>query len=304
MLFARRAERFPRDGAARAIGGRGEPPAMAQRILMCPPDHFVVRDVKNPFMRSGMAVDSQQAALQWNAVKAAFEDAGAQVLTIAPVDDLEDMVFAANQAFAGSGIAHARFAVPSSMRYPSRRREVPYFTDWFRSNGFAIVDLGLDPAAEEFLEGHGDLVAHPERAQTWAGFGFRSSRSGVDKFARAVKAEGLNVTPLELIDETFYHLDTCFAPLNAEAALVYAPAFSPSSLETLRRHWRLYEVARADAERFACNGLALNGRFIASHVSEEIDATVRREGLQPVVVDTSEFEKAGGSIFCLKTILD
>jgi N-dimethylarginine dimethylaminohydrolase len=273
--------------------------------LMCPPLHFTVRDTKNPFMICVVPVDRALASEQWAALRTAFELAGVSISTIDPVEDLEDMVFTANQVFVGSGAEHARFIVPSRMRFASREREVPYFVAWFRDHAFEVVELGLDAAAGEYLEGHGDLLAHPGYARVWAGHGIRSSREGVARFASAMKAESIEVVPLELVDPTFYHLDTCLAPLNADSALVYGPAFSPASFATLRRCWpRLHSVSQEDAYRFVCNGIAVNGRFIVSHLSDAIADVVQAEGLHPCIVETSEFEKAGGSVFCLKVFLD
>ncbi len=275
----------------------------ATGALMCPPSSYTVRDVKNPFMRGTPAVDAARALEQWLALKHAFEAAGVEVLEIEAAADLEDMVFAANQAFVGSGSAHARFAVPSRMRYASRQREVPYYTRWFEQRGYEILDLGLSGA--EYLEGHGDLLPHPGSALVWAGYGFRSSAGGVERFAAAMQAEAIAVMPLELIDETFYHLDTCFAPLNGEAALYHAPAFSLEARARLRAGWkRLYDVSREDAERFVCNGVAVNGAFVASYVPPALEPVLRDEGLQPTIVGLSEFEKGGGSAFCMKCFLE
>jgi N-dimethylarginine dimethylaminohydrolase len=276
-----------------------------EHVLMCPPAYFVVRDTKNPFMALDRPVDVARAAEQWEAVRAAFCQAGVNVSTIAPVEDLEDMVFAANQAFVGSGAALRRFIVPSRMRFASREREVPYYVAWFRAHGFEVIDLGLDADAGEYLEGHGDLLVHPGDAHVWAGYGIRSSHAGVVRFTEAMNDESIRVTPLELVDETFYHLDTCFAPLSSESALVYPGALAEPSLRLLRRAWpRLREVSREQALRFICNGVAVNGSFIVSHLAKDAARLVREEGLTPIAVDVSEFEKAGGSVFCLKAFLD
>ncbi len=270
-------------------------------VLMCPPDFFTVRDVKNPFMRVDAVVDRDEAARQWEALRDTFARLGVTPYAVEPAGDLEDMVFAANQAFVGAGKLHARFAVPSRMRYASRQREVPYYVEWLARNGFAILDAGL---GGEFLEGHGDLLQHPKRDLVWAGHGFRSSEEGVARFARAVRPEGLTVAPLHLVDEIFYHLDTCFAPLSEDAAIVYPGALSAASLDALRGSWkRLHEISRDDALQFACNGVAVNGRFVVSHETPALCRILECEGLAPEIVDVSEFEKAGGSVFCLKVVL-
>jgi N-dimethylarginine dimethylaminohydrolase len=278
-------------------------PIRHERVLMCAPRYFVVRDTKNPFMTLERPVDSARAARQWEMLRAAFEDAGVRVSTVEPIEDLEDMVFAANQVFVGRGSLHECFVVPSRMRFASREREVPYYVAWFRERGFAVIDLDL--SAGEYLEGHGDLLAHPNDSRVWAGYGIRSSHAGVARFSAAMLSEAVRVTPLELVDETFYHLDTCFAPLSAQAALVYPGAFSQTALRLLREGWpRLYDVSREAAARFACNGVAVNGRYIVSHLPEDVAEFVCDAGLTPSVIDVSEFELAGGSVFCLKSFLD
>ncbi len=199
------------------------------RALFCPPTYFEVRDVKNPFMCDAEPVDKKKALEQWEALRRAFEKAGVATEVIPAVPDLEDMVFANNQVFVGQGRVGEkfRFIVPSRMRFPSRQREVPYFVEWFRGRGYRIVDLDL---ATEFLEGHGDLLWHADGSKVWAGHGIRSSRGGVEKFAAAMRELEIEVIPLELADERFYHLDTCFAPMTAEAVLIYPGRFR-------RRHW-------------------------------------------------------------------
>lgn len=269
---------------------------------MCPPDFFTVRDVKNPFMDPDVGIDRAVAAQQWATLRDAFARFGMKPYVIEPVADLEDMVFTANQAFIGSGALHQRFVVPSRMRYPSRQREVPHVVAWFERNGFAVVDLGL--TGDEYLEGHGDLLHHPKRDVVWAGYGFRSSAAGVERFSQAMQGESLSVQPLRLIDSTFYHLDTCFMPLNQEAAVVYPEAFEAVSLDALRTGWRrLHEVSRDDALQFVCNGAVANGHFVVGHVPSKLAEILAAEGLAPVRVDVSEFEKAGGSVFCMKAYL-
>ena len=270
------------------------------RALFCPPDYFEIRDVKNPFMRGAERVDRETAEAQWEGVRRAFEAAGVATEVIPAVQDLEDMVFANNQVFVGRGREGEgfRFIVPSHMRFPSRQREVPYFVEWFRGRGYSVIELDL---ANEFLESHGDLLWHGDGSKVWAGHGVRSSRGGVEQFASAMSKMGVEVIPLELVDARFYHLDTCFAPLTAEAVIIYPAAFSREALASIRAGCpRVYEVEEQEALGFVCNGVAANGRFLTPRVTPGLARALEREGLEPVVVETSEFEKSGGSVCCLK----
>jgi N-dimethylarginine dimethylaminohydrolase len=253
-------------------------------------------------MNPSVAVDPARAAQQWEALRRAFEDAGLQPETIPAVPDLEDMVFAANQTFVGESPKIGKFIVPGHMRYESRRREVPHFVEWFERQGYKVVHLELEG---DFLEGHGDLLWETDGSRVWAGHGFRSSRGGVEKFAAAMRKLEIPVIPLELVDPMFYHLDTCLAPLKPGAALIYPGAFSAEALASIRQNCpRVYEVKREDGLKFACNGVTANDVFITPHLSADVEQALAQEGLKAVVVDTSEFEKSGGSVCCLKLFMD
>jgi arginine dihydrolase len=273
---------------------------MANSVLMCPPTFFDVRERKNPYMR--LPIDRARAQQQWENLRRALEDAGVKVEIIAPVRDLEDMVFAANQVFVGYSEKIGKFIVPSEMRYLIRQREVPYYVEWYQNNGYKVIALDLKG---ECLEGHGDLLWHPDRSRIWAGYGFRTTRGGVDRFAAAMGELGFPVTPLHLVDDHCYHLDTCLCPLNNEAALIYPGAYSRDALDELHRAWkRIHALSRDETLQFMGNGIVASGWYIAPKVSDNLRAILEREGLEPVLVDTSEFEKSGGSVFCMKSVLE
>ena len=273
---------------------------MPKTALMCPPTFFDVREVKNPYM--GKPIDRIKAQQQWESLRRALEDSGVKVEIIDPVDDLDDMVFAANQVFVGHHDRIGNFIVPSRMRYASRHKEVAFFLDWFRQRCYKVLELDL---TGEYLEGHGDLLWHPDQSRIWAAYGFRSTLGGVERFAAAMRELDFPVIPLRLADDHCYHLDTCLCPLNNDAALIYAAAFSPDSLPLVRSGWkRIYELTRDEALQFMGNGIVINGRFITPRLTENLCQILERENLVPVVVDTSEFEKAGGSVFCMKAFIE
>jgi N-dimethylarginine dimethylaminohydrolase len=275
---------------------------MAKKVLLCPPTYFEVREVKNPYMRGLLQVDPVRAQHQWDAVCEAFRQAGFTVELIDPVPDLEDMVFAANPVFVGCHPQNGRFVVPGRMRYVSRRREVRPYVEWFRAHGYKVIDVGL---SDDFLEGHGDLIWDADGSKVWAGHGFRSTVGGVEKFAAAMRAMDIPVIPLQLVDEHFYHLDACFAPLQPGAALIYPDAFSTEALTAIHSHIaRVYEVDREDALKFVCNGVAANGKFLTPALTLCVQEALARERLEPVLLDTSEFLKSGGSVCCLKLFFD
>jgi N-dimethylarginine dimethylaminohydrolase len=274
---------------------------MPKQVLLCPPRYFDVVDQKNPYMSGQSRVDNAKASAQWQALCAALEESGYQVVTIDPAPGLEDMVFAANQAFVGYKEGIGRFVVPSRMVHASRQREVAFFLDWYRQRGYRIIEPDF---GDDYFEGHGDFLWHPDGSRIYAGYGFRTTRGGVAKFTAAMSKMEIPVIPLQLVDPFCYHLDTCLCPLNDEAVLIYPQAFSPSALNVLPEYWkRIHELTADEAHKFLGNGIVANGRYITPYRTAHLDAILSEEGLTPVVVDTSEFEKAGGSAFCMKTVL-
>lgn len=196
---------------------------MPKHVLLCPPTFFNVVDTKNSYMSERVPVDREKAQRQWDALRSALEQAGCEVETIAPVPGLEDMVFAANQAFVGFHEGIGKFIVPSRMVHASRQREVPFYVDWYRERGFKIIEFDL---GSDRLEGHGDLLWHLDWSRVYAGYGFRSTQGGVEKFRSEMAKMDIQVLPLQLIDSYCYHLDTCFCPLNVQAVLIYPGAFA------------------------------------------------------------------------------
>jgi len=271
------------------------------KVLLCPPNYFDVVDQKNPYMSRESAVDPVKARSQWEALCGVLKQNGCDIETIDPVRGLEDMVFAANQVFVGEKNGYGKFAVPSRMVYPSRQREVPFYAAWCRTHDYKMIDLDY---AADYLEGHGDLLWHPDGSRIYGGYGFRSTRGGVEKFAAAMSEMGIPVVPLQLVDPYCYHLDTCLCPLNNEAALIFPGAYSAEALAFLHKFWkRIHLLTAEEAHRFMGNGIVVNGSYITPYMTPQLEAMLHQEGLTPVIVDTSEFEKAGGSCFCMKTFL-
>ena len=280
-----------------ALADRVEP----QRVLMCTPDSFDVVDVKNAFMEGNVGtVDRAEAVAEWEALRRAFEAAGHEVVTIEGAPGLEDMVFSANQALPGMGEDGTPYVVLSHMLYPSRQREVPYFRDWFAMRGYRILEL---PASVELFEGQGDALWHPGKALLWGGYGHRTTLGAYEALSELLEVP---VIALELVHTDFYHLDTAFCALAPDAVMIYPEAFTPEGRDLIAGVFdRVVEVdAREASERFACNGTALDSRTVL--IQRGADTTVaklRAAGFEPVEVETGEFLKSGGSVFCMKMMI-
>ena len=112
-------------------------------------------------------------------------------------------------------------------------------------------------------------------------------------------------TSLQLVDPRFYHLDTCFCPLDDRTALIAPDAFAPESVDLVRAQvLELIEVPREVAEGFACNAMPLGDRVISSMAADAIRADLRGAGFEVVALAVDEFMKSGGGVRCLSLPLD
>jgi len=280
----------------------GETPTrQISHVLMSAPEYFAVTEARNPFSRENSQVDLPLALTQWNTLCDAFLRVGVEVSLLEPHPGLEAMCFSADQAFVGIDHEAGPFAIPSRMLHRSRRDEIEISARWYSHQGFRIIDLGLE--GEEFLEGAGDLLWNPGWESVWAGFGPRSTRGAVDQFANVMESMGFVVRKLEIADPHFHHLNLCLAPLTPESLLVYPGAFDPDTLAHIRSCSSTFEVTREEALQFMCNGVSVNGYYVTSKLSRRLEQILGREGIEPIIVELSEFQKAGGSVASLKMLL-
>ncbi|MEK7993888.1 MAG: hypothetical protein AAB403_08815, partial [Planctomycetota bacterium] len=108
---------------------------------------------------------------------------------------------------------------------------------------------------------------------------------------------------LKLVNEKFYHLDTCFCPLTSESVLIYPSAFDAESLELILKIFPVVLTAsETEASRsMACNAAVIDGKTaIVQRGTSAVARHMAGMGLRVVEVDTSEFIKLGGSVYCLK----
>ncbi|MEK7389267.1 MAG: arginine deiminase-related protein [Elusimicrobiota bacterium] len=271
-------------------------------VLMCPPDYFQVLSVKNPYMIGNVGgVDPMKARRQWETLVAAFESVGCPVDTITPTPGLEDMVFCANQSLAGTRPDGEKVALISAMRHASRRREVGSFKHWYEARGYRVFSLKSE--GHEAFEGSGDAIWHPCKRLIWGGYGFRTDAAMFTQVAEFFKTP---VLLLKLVNERFYHLDTCFCPLTSESVLIYPSAFDAASLELILKMFPIVITSsEADAvTRMSCNSAVWRSKFaLVQKGAAAASGHMQALGLKVVEVDTSEFVKSGGSVYCLKQFL-
>ena len=135
------------------------------------------------------------------------------------------------------------------------------------------------------------------------GWGFRSDQAAVAALAGQIgAARSLEV---RLVDERFYHLDTCFCPLSEDLALYVPAAFDPPSATRIAAAFPdALRLTEAEAVTFCANSLLIGTTIVTAHLPNRVLTWLADRGYDTVTVDLSEFHRSGGSARCLTLPLD
>lgn len=279
-----------------------KPMPAPEKVLVVNPSQFDVEYVINPHMKGHIGdIDRKAALKEWEALKKGYEQLGLYVHEIPGESGYPDMVFCANQSLPNITANGTKQVVMSVMHAPQRKGEVSHIQKVYEESSYDI--LHLDESKFTDFEGMGDAIWHHKKRLIWGGYGYRSSH---DVYSHISETFSTPVIALELIDDRFYHLDTCFCVLNEETVMIYSKAFTEEGLKLIRAIFP--KVIDANdyeaAELFACNATSADGKNVFIQTGcVEANIALREAGFTVHEYDTNEYLKSGGSVFCMKMML-
>lgn len=257
------------------------------KLLMCRPDYYGIEYEINPWMNIQHKADHQIAINQWETLYKTIKECGADIDLVTPVAGLPDMVFTAN-----AGLLYKNKIILSHFKFKERQNELPFFKSWFEKAGFDIANIIKKDTP--FFEGAGDALLAGDKL--FVGYGFRSERRFYDDITF------FNHNKLiycELINPYYYHLDTCFCPLNNELAIWYPDAFTTDSQKNMSAQIKLLPVAEEEAKKFACNAVVIDKHVILPAGCPQISNVLETYGFTIHPLAMGEYLKAGGACKCL-----
>ena len=269
---------------------------------MTDPTHFNVSYQINPWMApDAWTDDAARAAHDGSAaLRTAITAAGGTVETLPAVEGLPDLVFPANAAIVLDGkVLLARFLCAE------RQGEEPVFHAAFEALRVrGIVREVVTPPPGVIQEGAGDGIWDAHRGFFWVGHGQRSNAASI---AAIEDAFGLPTVALQLASPRFYHLDTCFCPLEGGKLLYYPGAFTSAALAAIHAHVApadRIEASDAEAAAFCVNAVNIGRTVIMAKAPESLHHKLAAHGFVLSEVDLSPYILSGGGAYCMTLRLD
>jgi N-dimethylarginine dimethylaminohydrolase len=264
------------------------------KILVCDPSHYQINYEINPWMSLSLKADNEKAIQQWESLVDKLESLGVDVVKVDPVLDLPDMVFTAN-----AGFRFGNHVLLSNFKYKERQPEKDYFKNWFSKKGYKVVEL---PEGIRF-EGAGDCLIGDNNF-LFMGYGFRSDLEAYyDNIWDSIFDYHFRSLRLRLIDPYFYHLDTCFCPLNKNQVLFYPGAFERHDIISIEKRFEAFKVPEDEAKKFACNAVLIGDNIIIPKGCEVTRDILTHNYYIVHELEMSEFIKAGGACKCLTLVV-
>ena len=257
-----------------------------KKILLCPPAYYDIKYVINPWMDLNNKVDRSKANEQYQALKDTFLKFNIKFDELSPDPDLPDQVYTTDL-----GHVQGSIFIRANFKYPERQREAQIAEEYFLNKGYSVKKL----PDNVFFEG-GDILKFGDKYVL--GWGKRTSKEASSEISDLLNIE---ILPIELTDPYFYHLDTCFAPITNDVALINDRALTKSGIEEIKRLFpTLITTSPEDNVLFACNLLNINGNAVLTQgISKDLKEKLSKFVEVVDTVPMSEYLKGGGSVHCI-----
>ena len=244
--------------------------------------------------------DVARIAEEHEGLRAALEDAGAEVVVAAPAADGNlDAVYVYDPALVADG-----GAILLRPGKEARRDEIDAMRSDLDAAGVPITAALTEPALAE----GGDTLWLDEETLV-VGLGYRTNEAGATQLAEALP--NVNVITVDLPhfhgpDEVM-HLLSLISPLDENLAVVYQPLMPVRLVQLLdERGYELVEVPDEEFDSMGCNVLALGPRVaLALDGNPETRRRLERAGVDVRVYSGEELSRKGdGGPTCLTCPLE
>ena len=225
---------------------------------------------------------------------------------VEPHVSVPDIVFVANGGLSLPRLSYPVVILPY-MKYAQRKRELPYLKALFHA--LDVKTIPFPGSQDAPFEGQAELKWFHGGTKAICGYGYRSTEKTFQIMEKLISriyiAEGLQppellVVPIESFD--YYHLDVSMLEYDDTKCILHKKAFSVKSIGKIKRFLGAENVTVLDTLDSFCLNAIVDGKRLVTHKLHEVGLKEKIEKItdkQIHEVETSEFEKSGGSVRCM-----
>jgi N-dimethylarginine dimethylaminohydrolase len=262
-----------------------------------------MQDKQNPYIDVHSTVNRREVEKEHHALTRQF--ISPVYIYKAEATRLPDLVFVANGGLSLPRLPEPCVLLPY-MKYSQRKRELPFLRMMFRELGVQTIDFPGSSLAP--FEGQAELKWFHGGTLAVGGYGHRSTKKSFEilttLLTRIYTHHGLTppkILAIPLESDDYYHLDVAMLEYGNQC-IVHKRAFSEHSLTLLRKFLGPKNVHVLDTKDSFCLNSIVDGNTLITH--KITDAKAKRAlasltGLRIKEVDTTEFERSGGSVRCM-----
>lgn len=272
------------------------------RILIEPSTFEILplQNHQNPYIDVGFHADKKKVNAHYAQFVSAFFCPIYKVSLPRNVGHLPDIVFCASVGLALPRLSGPLVLLPN-MKYAQRKAELPHIRKICKELSIPTVDY---PGKEPF-EGQAELKWFDGGRKAVLGYGYRSTKQTVQElkglFAKIYGKDAPQLLGLHIHSPKYYHLDIAMLEYSNKC-IVHKDAFSQQGFKQLREFLGPDNVTIVNtSDSFGLNAIVENSTLITHKLTDPslLRFLERTTGLSVVQVDTSEFEKSGGSVRCM-----
>jgi len=218
--------------------------------------------------------------------------------------NIPDMTFIASAGLSLPNLPEPVVILPW-MKYPQRRKELPYIKDIF--NELRVKTVEFPGSSKAPFEGVSEAKWFDNGNLLVMGYGFRSTKETTQIMRKLLseiyQAYGLappKVLAFPLQSFSYYHLDVAMLELQPLTCIIHTKAIRQKDVQRLQAE--AINVHLIDTDDAFCLNSIVDGPNLLTHTLNNPELKTYLEDLSGKIVvelDTSEFEKAGGSVRCL-----
>lgn len=279
-----------------------------KRFISISANTFEIIDTQigqNPYA-SNLYINTKKAKEQHTNIEMAFSQMDVYKIFPKKGTCLPDIVFVANGGLSLPRLRNPLVILPW-MKYQQRREELSYLKDIFHKMNVKTIQFPGNHDAP--FEGQAELKWFCGGTKAIAGYGYRSTLKTfqiLDSMLKKIYEENglsapkLLVLPIKSFD--YYHLDIGMLEYADNKCIVHKDAFSPASIRKIQNFLGPSNVHILETtDHFSLNSV-VDGDNLIIHKLKNDDLKNNLElitGKKIIQVDTSEFEKSGGSVRCM-----